>query len=76
MAKTEALDPELSEIGWRRFKFSCCKGYSPKIYIKGLDILINKEPSNFRPHRLRPILLFGIEENILNKLLGWYAMNQ
>ena len=36
MVKIEALDPELSEIGWRRFNFSWYTGYSPKQYKKGL----------------------------------------
>ena len=32
MIKTEALDPELEEIGWRRFNFLWCTGYSTKLY--------------------------------------------
>ena len=33
MVKIEALDPELSEIGWIRFNFPWCTGYPPKRYI-------------------------------------------
>ena len=46
MVKTEALDPELSEIGWRRLNFPCCTGYSPKRYKKGLDLIIHKYPNS------------------------------
>ena len=30
MVKTEILDPELAEMGWKRFNFPRCTGYSPK----------------------------------------------
>ena len=30
MVKTEVLDPELAEIGWRIFNFPWCTRYSPK----------------------------------------------
>ena len=76
MVKTEALDPELAEIVWRRFNFPCYIGYSPKRYRKRLDILIHEYPTDFRPHRLRPILLFDIETNIHNKSLVRYAVNR
>ena len=36
---------------------------------------MHKYPNDFRPHRLRPILLFKVEANIHNKYLGRYAMN-
>ena len=42
MLKTEAMGPELTEIGRRRFNFPWCTGYSPNIYRKGLDLLIHK----------------------------------
>ena len=74
MIKTEAIDPELREIGWRRLKFSSCRGYSPKRYRRGLDILIHKYPNDFRSHRLRYILLFDIEKNLHNKYLGKLTM--
>ena len=76
MFKTKVLDPELPEIGWRRFNFPWCTGYSPKCYRRGLDLLIHKYNNNFRPHRLRPILLFDIEANMHNKYLGRISMSQ
>ena len=76
MVKIEALYPELSEIGWRRFNFPWCTGYSHKQYKKGLDLIIHKYPNDCGPHRPYPILLFGIEANMHNKALGRYAINQ
>ena len=76
MVKTEALDPELSEIGWRRFNLSWFTGYSPKRYKKGIGLIIHKYTNDCGPHRLRPILMFDIEANIHNKALGQYATNQ
>ena len=76
MVKTEALDPELSEIGWRRFNFPWCTGYSPKRYKNGIYLIIHKDPNDCGPHRLHPILLFDVESNIHNKALGRYEINQ
>ena len=76
MVKIEVLDRELAEIGWRRFKLSWCTKYSPKRYQRGLNLLIHKEPNDFRPHRLIPILLFDIEEKMNNKHLGRMSMYQ
>ena len=76
MVKTEVLDPELAEIGWQRFNFPRCTGYSPKRYHRGLDLLIQKYPNNFRPQRLLPILIFDIEANMHNMHLGRIAMIQ
>ena len=76
MVKTEALDPELSEIGWRRFNFPWCTGYSPKRYKKRIGLIIHKDPNDCGPHRLRLILMFDIESNMHNKAPGWYAINQ
>ena len=70
MVKTEVMDPEIREIGWCRFNFPCCTGYSNKKYYRGIDLLIHKYPNDFRPHCLRPILLFDIEAYIHNKHLG------
>ena len=69
MIKTDIMDPKLAEIGWRRFKFPWYTVYSPSRYRKVLDLLIHKDPNDFRPQRLRPILLFGIEANLHNKHL-------
>ena len=38
-----------------------------KIYRRGLDLLIHKDPNEFIPHHLRPILIFCIEANIRKK---------
>ena len=70
MVKTEALYPELAEIVWRRFNFPWCTEYSLKLYQGGLDLLIHKDTTECRPHRLRTILIFDIEPNIHNKHLG------
>ena len=76
MVKTEVLDSELAEIGWRRFNFPWCTRYLPKRYQRGLDLLINKDSNNYRPHRLWPILLLDIWANIHNKHLGRIARRQ
>ena len=70
------MEPELAEIGRRRFNLTCCTDYSPKRYRKGIDLLIDKYPNDCQPHRLRPIILFNIEENMHNTALGRYATNQ
>ena len=75
MVKTEVIDTELREIGWRRFNLPLCTGYSPCRYHKGLDILIHKDPNYSRPHNFRPIFLFDIEANLHNKHLGKLMMN-
>ena len=60
MIKTDSLDPELAEIGWRRLNFPWFTVYSPKRYRKGLDLIIHKYPNDCRLRSLRPILLFDI----------------
>ena len=75
MVKIEALDLELAEIECRRFNFPWCTRYSPKRYKKVIDFLIHKYPNDFRPHSLRPILLFEVEVNMKNKALGRYSIN-
>ena len=37
--------------------------------MKGLDLLIHKDPNDFRPQRIRPILLFDVEAILHNKTL-------
>ena len=76
IVKTKALYPEQKEIGWRGFNFLWCKGYSQKIYRRGLDLLIHKDPNDFIPHHLRPILLFDIKANLHNKNLGRTAIRK
>ena len=74
MVKTEKLDPELSEIGWRRLNLTWRNGYSHNRYIRGLDLIIHKYPSGFRPSHLIPIPLFDIEANLHNKHLGIFSV--
>ena len=74
MVNIEVLYPKLRKIGWQRFNFPWCAGYHPKSYHRDLDLRIHKDRNNFRPHRLRPILLFEIEANIHNKHLGKLAI--
>ena len=76
MVKTEALDPELAEIGWQGFNFPWCTIYSTKHYQRGIRLLINKYPNDWRPHRIRPVLLFDKEANRKNKHIGRMAMIQ
>ena len=76
MEKTDALDLELAEIVWQRFNLPWCMGYSLKCYQRGLDLLITKEPNDFRPHRLHTILLFDIETNMQNKHLERTTMRK
>ena len=76
MVKTEALDQEPREISWRRFNFPWCTRYSPNRYQRGLDLLIHKDPEDFRPHRIRPIIMFYIEANLHNKHLGKLSMRR
>ena len=64
MIKTEVGDPELAEIDWRRFNFSLCKGYFLNRYRQGIYLIIHKDSGSLRPHRLKNILLFYVEENI------------
>ena len=74
MVKTEALDLELIDIRWRRFNSPWCTGYFPNRQRIGLDLLIHKDPEDFCPNQLRPILLFDIEVNLNNKYLGKLSM--
>ena len=76
MVRTEVLDPELAVIGWRILNFPWCPGYSPKCYQRRFNLLIHKDPNDFRPNRLRPILIFGIKANMHNKHLGRLDMSQ
>ena len=41
----------------------------------GLDLIIHKDPNDYQPQRLRPILLFDIEANMHKKALGQYTIN-
>ena len=61
MVKTDAMESELAEIGWRRFNFPWFTGYSTKRYRKVLDLIIHKDPNDYQPHRLHPILLVDIK---------------
>ena len=63
------LDPELAEIWQQRGKFPWWTGYLPKWHSQGLDILIYKDPNDYRPHMLLPIFLFDIKANNHNKHL-------
>ena len=74
MVKTEDLDTKLEEKLCQRFHFPWCTGYSTKQCHWVLDLLIHKEPKNFRLHTFFPILLFNIESNICNKYLWIYSM--
>ena len=74
--KIEAMDPELVEIGLSRLKSPWCTGYPPERYWQGLDIIIHMNPDDSIPHRLRPILILDIEENLHKKILGRMAMRQ
>ena len=76
MVKTEVLDTEPAKIVWHRFNFPWCTGYLPKRYRICPDLIIQKDPNNFRPHRMQPILLFNIEANMHNKHLKRTAMSQ
>ena len=76
MVKTKSLDPELRQIVCQRFNFSWCTGYYPRRYQRSVDLLIHKEPDVFSPHRLRSILLFGIEANFHKKHLGKLTMRR
>eukprot|EP00957_Ditylum_brightwellii_P177457 13516430-Ditylum_brightwellii.AAC.1 len=49
-------------------------GYAPQRYCQGLDLLIHKDPDDFRTSWLCPILLFDIEANMHNKHLAWVTM--
>ena len=70
MDKTEVMDTELREIGWRRLNLPWCTFYPTCRYHKGLDILIYKDPNKLRPRCLRHIFMFDIEAKIHNKHLG------
>ena len=74
MVNTEALDPELAEIGWRGFNFNWCMGYSHKRFHCILDLLIHEELKDFLPHKIYTILLSNIEENMHNKHIGIFSM--
>ena len=76
MIKTYALDPELAKIYWRIFNFQCCTGYHPKIYLRGLDLIIQRDTESLHPHRLMPVLLFGTEANLHKKYLGRIEMGK
>ena len=69
MVKALVLETELREIGWHRFNSLWFTGYPPKRCRRWIFLLIHKYPNDFRPHRLRPILLIDIESNIHNKHL-------
>ena len=43
--------------------------YLLKRYRQGLDLLIHKDPEDYRQHILSPILIFDIEANMHNKHL-------
>jgi len=45
-------------------------GYSPKRWQKGLNIMLEKSPSNFNVEKLQIILLFEADFNANNKWLG------
>ena len=76
MVKTKALDLKLTEILWRRFNFPWCSGYYSKRYLRSLDLLIHKEPNDFRTHRIHPILLFGINTNMQKNHLRILSMGK
>ena len=46
MVKTEILDPELVEIGWKRFNFPWYTEYSTSRYRKCLCMMFYKYPDN------------------------------
>ena len=54
------------KIGQQRGKFPWCTGYLPKWHSQELDILINRNPDDYRPHMLLPIFLFDIKANMHN----------
>ena len=70
MVKVEVLYPELRKIVWRKFNFPWCTCYYLNRYLRVLNLLIHKDPNDFRPHRLIPILLFDTKANLHNKHTG------
>ena len=70
MVKTETPDQELSEIGWQIFNVPWCTGYSSKLYQRFIDLLIHEDTNDFLPHRLCPILVFDIKDNMQSKHIG------
>ena len=76
MVKTEYLEPEMVEIGSKLFNFPWWTGYSPKRHRRGFDLIIHKDPNYYRPHRLRPILMFIIMSNMNNTYIGRFSMEK
>ena len=69
MIKTDIMESYPAEIVWRGFNFPWCTGFSTSHYRKGLDLFIHREPNEFQPQHLLPILLFNIEANLKNNHL-------
>ena len=67
MVKAEVLYLELREIGWHKFNFPWCTGYSLNRYRRVLNLLIHKDPNYFRPHRITTILLLETKVNLHKK---------
>eukprot|EP00957_Ditylum_brightwellii_P159509 12141955-Ditylum_brightwellii.AAC.2 len=65
MMKTECLDPYIDNTNWNASNCLWCTGYSPRRYRSGLNLLIHKQSNDNRVDRLRPILLFDLEANML-----------
>ena len=72
MVKTKGLYLELREIGWHRFNFLWCIGYSMNRYRRVLDLLIYKYTNDFRPHHLITIILMDTESNLHNINTGLF----
>eukprot|EP00957_Ditylum_brightwellii_P047340 3596844-Ditylum_brightwellii.AAC.1 len=76
MIKIELSNPILADVNWKASNFPWCTGYSPSRFRSGLDLLIHKRNNENRVNKLRPILLFGIEANMHNKMLSKDAMRR
>ena len=70
MFRVECEDEELVQAGYLSAHFPWLTGYSPELWRKGIDLLIQKKLGSFLASGLRPILLFDVDCNMHNKRLG------
>ena len=67
-AQPEADD--LIAIDARMLSIPYQTGYSPKLWQQGINCMLEKKKGNFRVDKLRAILLYEAQFNMMNKIMG------
>ena len=73
--KAACKDPALLWVNTVMLNVPYRSGYSPKRWQQGINVMLEKIPGNCRVDKLRTILLYEADFNIMNKYIGQSMMS-